>query len=62
MADHALFAGSKTDFPQDLLEQVKKLEDLFTVDTQMLKKISDHFVSELAKGTALRMAIQMENV
>lgn len=53
MADQASFAGSKTDFPQDLLEQVKKLEDLFTVDTQTLKKISDHFVSELAKGKVL---------
>lgn len=52
MADHATLAGSKTDFPQDLLNQVKRLEDLFTVDTQTLKKITDHFVSELAKGMA----------
>ncbi|KAG6056726.1 hypothetical protein E4U17_002003 [Claviceps sp. LM77 group G4] len=45
--------GSKTDFPQDLLNQVKKLEDLFTVNTQTLKKITDHFVSELAKGLSV---------
>ncbi|OAA48660.1 hexokinase [Metarhizium rileyi] len=41
---------SRADIPQDLLNEVKKLEDLFAVDTQLLKKITDHFVSELEKG------------
>ena len=43
-------AGSKTDFPQDLMEQVRRLEEIFTVDQKKLKEITDHFISELAKG------------
>jgi hypothetical protein len=43
-------AGSKMDIPKDLLEQIQYLEELFTVDTKKLKEISNHFVSELAKG------------
>ena len=35
------------DVPKDL---IKKLEEAFTVDTATLKKITDHFVSELEKG------------
>jgi hexokinase len=42
--------GSMADVPKDLLEQIKRLEELFTVDQARLKKITDHFVSELAKG------------
>lgn len=38
------------DVPKDLLEQIKRLEELFTVDTGKLKKITTHFVSELEKG------------
>ncbi|KAI9761659.1 MAG: hypothetical protein M4579_000893 [Chaenotheca gracillima] len=41
------------DMPQDLLEQTKKLEDLFTVDGETLKKITNHFVSELEKGLSV---------
>ena len=44
-------AGSKADIPKDLLDQVRRLEELFTVPTKKLKEITDHFVSELAKGT-----------
>lgn len=44
-------AGSKADIPKDLLEQMRWLEKLFTVDTQKLKEITDHFISELDKGT-----------
>lgn len=29
---------------------MKHIEEIFTVDTKMLKAITDHFVSELAKG------------
>lgn len=32
---------------------MKRLEDLFTVDTALLKKITDHFKSELAKGLSV---------
>jgi hexokinase len=39
------------DIPKDLLEQIRYIEELFTVDATKLKAISDHFVSELAKGT-----------
>jgi hexokinase len=38
------------DVPKDLLQEIKKLEELFSVDTTKLKQITDHFISELAKG------------
>ena len=38
------------DVPKDLLEQIKDLERIFTVDTAKLKEITHRFVSELAKG------------
>ena len=38
------------DVPKDLVEQIKRLEELFSVDTAKLKHITDHFVSELEKG------------
>lgn len=36
--------------PQDLLHQIKEYEDVFTVNTDTLKKVVDHFVKELEKG------------
>ncbi|PHH49780.1 Hexokinase [Ceratocystis fimbriata CBS 114723] len=39
--------------PQALLDEMKKLEEAFTVDSATLKKISDHFVNELAKGLSV---------
>ncbi|KAL4785802.1 hexokinase-domain-containing protein [Aspergillus varians] len=42
--------GSMTDVPQNLLEQIKHFEDVFTVDTAKLKEVVDHFVKELEKG------------
>lgn len=42
--------GSMADVPQDLLEQIKELERIFTVDQKKLKEITDHFVKELTKG------------
>ena len=38
------------DVPKDLLEQIKGLERLFTVDAAKLKEVRDHFVTELEKG------------
>jgi hexokinase len=38
------------DVPKDLMQEIKRLEELFTVDTQTLKAITKHFVSELTKG------------
>ena len=38
------------DVPKDLLNEIKRLEDLFTVSTDQLKGITEHFVAELAKG------------
>ena len=38
------------DMPKELLEQIKVLEDLFTVDQKKLKEIVEHFVKELTKG------------
>ena len=38
------------DLPQNLLQQIKDFEDMFTVDRARLKKIVAHFVKELEKG------------
>jgi hexokinase len=38
------------DVPKDLLQEIRRLEELFTVGAPMLKKITDHFITELAKG------------
>ena len=38
------------DVPKDLHKEIERLEGLFMVDTAKLKAITDHFVSELAKG------------
>ncbi len=38
------------DVPKDLLQQIKRLEELFTVDTKKLKEVTEHFVKELEKG------------
>ncbi|KAI9889455.1 MAG: hexokinase A [Vezdaea aestivalis] len=42
--------GSMADVPQNLLETISELERLFTVDQEKLKRITNHFVKELAKG------------
>ncbi|OCK75040.1 hypothetical protein K432DRAFT_309444 [Lepidopterella palustris CBS 459.81] len=42
--------GSMADVPKDLLDQINRLEELFTVPQEKLKQITDHFVSELTKG------------
>ncbi|KAF7868580.1 hypothetical protein EAF04_005111 [Stromatinia cepivora] len=42
--------GSMAEVPKNYLEQIKKLEQQFTVDTKKLKEITEHFVSELTKG------------
>ena len=41
------------DIPKDLLEEIKELERLFTVDQAKLKQITERFVKELEKGTAM---------
>jgi hexokinase len=43
-------AGSMADVPRDLLDQINKLEEQFTVPGDQLKAISAHFVNELTKG------------
>ncbi|KAI6085398.1 hexokinase [Hypoxylon rubiginosum] len=45
--------GSMADVPKDLLGEIQKLEELFTVDTAKLKQITKHFVSELDKGLSV---------
>lgn len=42
--------GSMADVPKDLADEIHKLEKIFNVDTAKLKEVTDHFVSELAKG------------
>lgn len=39
------------DLPQNLLQQIKDFEEMFTVDREKLKQIVNHFVKELEKGT-----------
>lgn len=36
--------------PKDLLSQIERLEELFTVPKEKLIAITDHFVAELTKG------------
>lgn len=43
--------GSMADVPKDLLQEIKRLEEMFTVPTAKLKAITEHFVKELEKGT-----------
>jgi hexokinase len=38
------------DVPKDLLQEIKKLEELFAIEKPKLKEITNHFVSELTKG------------
>lgn len=38
------------DVPRSLIAEIETLEKLFTVDTQKLKEITDHFVNELQRG------------
>lgn len=38
------------DVPKDLLQEIKRLEELFVVPQAKLKSITDHFVKELEKG------------
>ena len=45
-----LHVGSMADVPDDLLEQIKYLEKVFTVDQAKLKEVTNHFVKELEKG------------
>ncbi len=42
--------GSMVDVPKNLMQEIAKLEALFTVDAPKLKAITDHFVTELTKG------------
>lgn len=41
---------SNADDHQGATEAIRKVEELFTVDTAKLKAITEHFISELAKG------------
>ena len=38
------------DVPDDLLEQIRYLEKIFTVDKAKLKEVTTQFVKELVKG------------
>jgi hexokinase len=46
------------DVPKDLLQEIKRLEELFTVDATKLKAITKHFVSELAKGKTSSIVVE----
>ena len=38
------------DVPKELLDEIKDLERLFTVDQPKLMEVTEHFVKELEKG------------
>lgn len=38
------------DVPKDLLAEIKHLEEIFTIPTERLKKITEQFTNELTKG------------
>ena len=42
--------GSIADVPKDLLDQIDRLEELFTVPQEKLKQITERFKAELTKG------------
>lgn len=44
--------GSFADVPEDLLAQIKHLEEIFSVDKAKLKEVTNQFVKELDKGEA----------
>lgn len=46
------------DFPKELLGEIKRLEELFTVSPAKLKTITRRFVSELGKGIAPSLTFQ----
>lgn len=45
--------GSMADVPKDLLNEIRRLEDQFTVPKEKLKAITSHFVKELEKGLSV---------
>jgi hexokinase len=46
-------SGTLSDCPPDLLAQIQRLEELFAVPTDLLHKITNHFISELEKGLSV---------
>ncbi len=38
------------DVPKELLDEIKELERLFTVDQIKLREVTEHFIKELEKG------------
>ena len=59
MSDYTNQPGSMADVPKDLLEQIKELEKVFTVDAAKLKEITNHFVGELEKGLCFTTGIMV---
>lgn len=46
--------------PEDLLDEIKHLEEMFTVDKAKLKQITEKFVKELAKGKDPLLILQWQ--
>jgi hexokinase len=36
--------------PEDILREIQKIKDMFAVDRETLKRVTDKFSEELAKG------------
>ena len=58
-AETELCTGSMADVPESLLEQIKQLEETFTVDKKKLKEVTAHFVKELEKGKPAGSHLQL---
>ena len=54
--------GTLADAPRDLINEIKHLEELFTIDTAKLKEITHHFVNELTKGKLVSAGRPTSNI
>ncbi|KAL5614377.1 uncharacterized protein BROUX77_000214 [Berkeleyomyces rouxiae] len=56
-SDHTIAPATMANLdtaPKAIQDEMKKLEETFVVDRAKLKKITDHFVNELAKGLSVQ--------
>ncbi|CRK29337.1 hypothetical protein BN1708_015557 [Verticillium longisporum] len=51
--------GSMAELPQDLVQEIRHLEEILIVKASKLKEITNHFVSELEKGNVEGGSIPM---
>lgn len=57
-----MILGSFADVPKDLLQEIKQLEEQFTVKPEKLKQITSHFINELEKGKSTKYMSCLERI